>query len=359
MVVLATKRSHFFPDTSHSALQVATSNRLHRRKYRGNMRHQVPNLYAIKLNNHATTLLHDGSNEGAEKCLIRALLSCTMKEMPPPADLLTMEKGFHEQERQGKDLEYCASSFGNECKYDCIEGMRVYLEPFYIPMESKCVDETIIQKAVFFNLGICYIRIKQYDEAHAYFSKAMSLYTTQCRNIRVPPFVSKHHGHPLHAPTNVMILHNLGYINYIQKEYAEALSNQNEVLRILLKSNHHHHHEHISYCTEHVTACLNSIGIVTMHIISKDIDLSKESEALRVQHCFMEALAIQNEFTTRTHNNDNEDFRHGRSSLNHVRNTLGRIKEVGIELLQQEQQRRRKKIQHQCYFIKCQRRITV
>ncbi len=334
MIVMATRRCYPFTSTAFS-----NSNRDHSHKYKDNMRHKVPNLYAIKLNNHAITLLRAGKNEGAEKCLIRALLSCTMKEMPPPADLLVLEKEFYERERQ---IEYPCKSLEDECIYDCIKGMRVYLEPFYIPIESECVDERIIQKAIYFNLGICYVWIKQYDEAHAHFSKALSLYTTQC-----------HNGHPPHVPTNVMILHNLGYINYLQEEYAESLSNQSEALRILLNSNNDY--EHSSY-SEHVTTCLNSIGIVTMHTISTDIDLSAEREALRVQHCCMEAMAIQNEATCTSC--DDGASRHKRSSLN-VRKTLARIKEVGVELLRQEQQCRCKKIQQQYHSIKIQRRITV
>ncbi len=282
------------------------------------MQSQLTNHYAIKLNNFSLILFREGNNSRAEKCLIRALLASTMKEMPPPADLLAMKNEY-----EGRDcLENSCTCLGDDGEHNYIAGMRVYFEPILLQTCSfnEMCDEMIIQKTIYFNLGIYYIRARQYEEAYVHFSKALSLHTSQCE--RLPPLLTNH-GHPPHGPSNVMILHNLGYINYRKKRYAESFSNQSEILRILCNSCHEHSQNHIK-------TCLNSIGIVTMHTInSMDINKSVERRAL---HFFTEALADQkmDDDTPLCSSSSNE----GRQSV--VRKTLALVKDIGAELLQKE-----------------------
>lgn len=280
--------------------------------------HQVPNLYAIKLNNHALALFRANNNIGAEKCLIRALLSSTMNEMPPPADYLAMERERQEKEPLREHLVYsCTFSDDGEEHYN--SGMRVYFEPLVI-QASSTFDEITIQSTIFFNLGIRYIRSKQYEEAYGHFSKALSLQTTHCKSRAMPKKELSHPPH--HGPSNKMVLHNLAYINFVERRYAEAFSNQSEVLRILLKSK--------GYYNAHVVTCLNSIGIITMHKNAIDQDNSGE----KALHFFLEALAIHKAISP-PGISCNE-----RRSI--IRNTLARIKDIRVQISQQELQEQRK-----------------
>ncbi len=297
------------------------------------MQSQVTNLYAKKLNNLSLILFREGNNSRAEKCLIRALLASTMKEMPPPADLLAMKNEYKGRDLQKEYQDYYCTYLEDECDHNYIAGMRVYFEPLFLQTSSfseEC-DEVIVQKTIYFNMGIHYMRSRQHEEAYVHFSKSLSLRTAQCN--RLPPLVNNH-GHPPHGPSNVMILHNLGYINYKKKRYAESLSNQSEILRILCKSCHQHSHSHIK-------TCLNSIGIVTMHTINSiDINKSVERKAL---HFFSEALADQK--IDNGPSDCSTSYNGGRRSV--VRKTLALVKDIGAELLQQE--RNERKMQQQQY----------
>lgn len=291
------------------------------------MQSQVTNLYAIKLNNFSITSFRDGNKKLSEKCLIRALLASTMKEMPPPADLLAMKSEYN-----GRDyLDKSCTCLGDDCEHKYILGMRVYFEPILLPTFSfneKC-EETIIQRTIYFNLGIHYFRSRQHEEAFLHFSKALSLQKSQCE--RLPPLVTDH-GHPPHGPSNVMILHNLGYINYRMKRYAESLSNLSEILRILCKStcNEHSH--------THIKTCLKSLGIVSMHTINS-MNINKSVER-RASHLFTETWT-EHKLDDDTH--CYSALNEGRTSV--VRKTLALVKDIGTEILQNEQNERKIQLQ--------------
>ncbi len=286
------------------------------------MQSQVPNFYAISLNNHAMKLFHVDNNYDTERCLIRALLVCTMQEMPPPEDLLVMEKEKVQQEH----LDTSWKCLEHECQHNYMKGMRVYFEPFNIHASSAC-DGTIILKTIFFNLGICYIRSKQPEEAYAYFSKALSLQAPQRQSKDPQQSQSTHYSHVSCAPSDIMILHNIGFINYAEKRYAEALSNLSEVLRMLVDRSSQ------KYSHSHIITCMNSIGIVTLHTNDAHIDKNVERKALQL---FMETARAKQK---KTHNKlppgSTRTLRYDRRSIVDV--ILSRIKEIGIELIKQEQ----------------------
>ncbi len=221
-------------------------------------------LYATQMNNHALDLFRTGSNSGAEKCLNKALLACTSRKTATTKEesqkLTVLEK--NDEAKKGDCINI---TFKDEGEYDD-EGMRIYCDPLHISTACKEIE---IQQIIFFNLGIAYVWLKQYEEALIHFSKSLSLEAI-CKNLKDDEF---------NGPNKVAILHNLGYVNFMQERYSEALANFNEALGDLLKLKGYYHRD--------VANCLNSIGVVTMRNCVENDENGEEAFGF-----FTETLAI-------------------------------------------------------------------
>lgn len=271
---------------------------------------KVSSLFAAQLNNHALSLNRIGNFIDAERCLNRALLVAAMKERPDAEDYTYIEQERQEQRNQQENIPHVCSKAEGE--YNS-EGMRVFCDPIYIQISSTS-DEKTIQKAIFYNLGVGYMWLQEYDESYAYFTKALSLHTP-CNN------TSKTEDSGFQGPNDVAILHNLGYVNFIQGRYSEAFSNYNEALRILQKSKGFYHPD--------VATCFNSIGITMMHSFTQD-----NADGEKAVGFFTEALAIYDAISS----GDASCIEH----VDIVMNNIARIKAVIREIQEQE------KVAQQC-----------
>ncbi len=260
---------------------------------------KVSDFFAAQLNNHALSLFRIGRFMNAEKCWNRALLTATMKETPPD----TKDYIHIEQERQEQNvkrnhlfsfLQGPLKSFRFNVWRD-VEGMRVYYDPVFIQISSKSEEKTI-QKAIIYNLGIGYLWLRQHDEAHAHFSKALSL-SSQTEG-------DTH-------PSDIMILHNLGYVNFVKGRYSEAFSNYSEALRILQKSKGYYHPD--------VATCLNSIGVIAMYSF-----MENSGDGEKVEGFFTEVLAIYSAISS-----DESSNKH---TIDRVKRNIARIKSLRGEV---------------------------
>uniref|UniRef100_A0A7S3Q7C1 MalT-like TPR region domain-containing protein n=1 Tax=Chaetoceros debilis TaxID=122233 RepID=A0A7S3Q7C1_9STRA len=282
---------------------------------------------SIKLNNHAVSLFHLGKNAEAERYLNKALLAYTIHKNESKKPCIPVDEQQHQQhpqhqnhpqhqqydplrennvhlsheekgEKQQADEELRKRvTFKDEGEYDD-EGMRIYFEPMYIPFATDH-DKEVICETIFFNLSVAYVWTKQYDEAYSYFTTALTSSTelkksqeTKCEKFQ--------------GPSLVMFLHNLGYVNFIQDRYSEALSNYSEGMRVALDTN--------GCYDQNVAVCLNSIGIATMHNFIKD-----DRQGTKALGFFLEALGIYEAISKDMANDKN---------VATVKNNIGRVKVI-------------------------------
>ncbi len=266
---------------------------------------KVSDLFAAQLNNHALSLFRIGRFLNAERCWNRALLTAIMKETPPDTkDYIQIEQERQEQKVQQNNLlnflqgplKNLRFNFWRNC-----EGMRVYYDPVFIQISPMSKEKTI-QKAIIYNLGIGYLWLRQHDEAHAHFSKALSL-------------SSQTEDDPQHGPSDIMILQNLGYVNFVKGRYSEAFSNYSEALRVLQKSKGYYHPD--------VATCLNSIGIIAMYSYKEN-----SGDGEKVEGFFTEVLAIYSAISSDDSSNKNAIDRVKRN-ITRMKTLRGEVEDLG------------------------------
>lgn len=239
-------------------------------------------LKVSQLNNQALSHFCIGKFTDAERCLNRALLiTDTMEEESDSEDYHHIDISQQEHRNQHTNQQHTNQQnaiFNTIDSQYNIEGMKVYYDPIFIQISSQS-EAKMIQKAIIYNLGIGYMLLQQYDEAHAYFSKALSLKTVPYHNVSS---LTSLEDATLHGPSDIMILHNLGYLSFMQGCYPEAFSYYSEALRLLQKFKGYYHLD--------VATCLNSIGIITMHSFMENGAVGNGGE--RAVGFFTEALAI-------------------------------------------------------------------
>jgi len=121
-----------------------------------------------------------------------------------------------------------------EDDYD--EGMNTFPEPYSIP-SSKSDNSEFVKLVLFYNLGLTHLKSSNNEDAMAYFEKAYSENTAlqSLHNSGVPSI------HSFDAPETIALFHNLGHSYFRCHRFDEALAFYDKALDLSLQSYGYYH----------------------------------------------------------------------------------------------------------------------
>ena len=170
-------------------------------------------------------------------------------------------------------------------EYD--EGMHGYSDP--ISLNAEIVTTKNAAATIAFNLGQCYLRVNNDDEALKSFLHALQLgqWETECLGKSSAPG----------GVGLIAVLHNIGHVRYRNGQYAEAIKTYSSALDIL-KNFHVDRDSPVSLLE--LSGTLNCLGVCNFHLPKTDTTkaLAYFRESLDIRQAVLGQTAVTKEIAT-------------------------------------------------------------